>query len=191
MTWLKNNSYAITRLILYQFGIAILGIILITATSSRGGLAAMVSSYAVIFYLILLYMATWEDGAKHRIHAETKHLPVDSMMGLKLSLCANVPNFILAFLMLVGYLFGAVFCEAAWAQTTFVVSHTIAVLWEAMYTGIVNTLIDPEGVSYLSHYYLIAYAILPVFSLGASTLGYFLGAHDKRIFFFIKGKKKN
>ncbi|MBQ8174690.1 MAG: hypothetical protein IJ009_04735 [Clostridia bacterium] len=190
MTWLKNNSYAITRLVLYQFGIAVLGIILITATSSRGKLACMVSAYAVIFYLILLYMVTWEDGAKDRIRADSHGARVDNLMGLKLSLCANVPNFLLVLLMLVGYLFGSVFCEAAWAQTLFVIAHTIGVLWEAMYTGIVNTLIDP-AVSSQSPLYLIAYAVLPVFSLGACTLGYFLGAHDKRIFFFIKGKKKS
>lgn len=189
MTWLKNNSYAIVRLLLYQFGIAILGIILITATSSRGQLACMVSAYAVIFYLILLYMVTWEDGAKDRIRADSRGTRVDLLMGLKLALCANIPNFLLTLLMLVGYLFGSLICEAGWAQTLFVIAHTVGVLWEAMYTGIVNTLIDP-AVSSLSPLYLLAYAILPVFSLAACTLGYALGARDKRIFFFIKGKKK-
>lgn len=189
MTWLKNNSYAITRLVLYQFGIAILGIILITATATRGKLACMVSLYAVIFYLILLYMVSWEDGAKDRLRAETHHTRLDKTQGLKLALCANVPNYLLASLMLVGYLFGALFCEAAWAQTTFVISHTIAVVWEAMYTGIVNTLIDP-AVSALSPLYLVAYWILPLFSIATCTLGYILGAHEKRIFFFVKGKKK-
>ena len=67
MTWFKNNSYAIVKMLIYQFGVAILGMILTVATLDKKGLGLMVSIYTLVFYLILLYMMTWEIGAKERI----------------------------------------------------------------------------------------------------------------------------
>lgn len=189
MTWLKNNSYTVARMLIYQFGIAILGIILSVATATRLYLMLMVSIYAVLFYVILLYMMTWEDGAKEGIRDEAGITRVDRLLGLKLSLVANIPNFLITLLLLVGHLFGAVLTEATWAQTTFVVAHGAGAVWESMYLGIINTLI-PVGNS-TSYLYIIAYALTPLPSIGACTLGYLLGSYNKRIFGRLTEKKKS
>ncbi len=189
MTWLKNNSYTVVRMLIYQFGIAILGIILSVATATRQQLMLMVSIYALLFYVILLYMATWEDGAKEGIRHDAGIARVDRLMGLKLSLVANIPNYVIALLLLIGHLFGAVWTEAAWAQTIFIVAHAIGAVWESMYLGIINTLI-PAGNS-MSYLYIIAYALTPLPSIAACTLGYFLGSHNKRIFGNLTVKKKS
>lgn len=189
MTWLKNNSYTVARMLVYQFGIAILGIILSVATSTRLNLMLMVSIYAVLFYVILLYMAMWEEGAKEGIRGSAGIAPLDRLAGFKLALVANIPNFLIALLLLIGYLFGAVWAEAAWAQTMFVVTHGVGAVWESMYLGIINNLI-PAGNS-TSYLYIIAYALTPLPAIAASSLGYLLGSYNKRIFGKLTEKKKS
>lgn len=190
MTWFKNNSYAIVKMLIYQFGVAILGMILTVATLDKKGLGLMVSIYTLVFYLILLYMMTWEIGAKERIRADAGIVRYDPFNGLKLSLCANIPNFLIFLFMLIGYLFGVVFAEAAWAQGMVSITHGIGIIWESMYTGIINTLISTDA-SYLTGWYVLAYALAPLPAILASALGCLLGSHNKRIFGKLTGTKKS
>jgi len=105
MTWFKTNSYSIVKMILNQFGVAVMSLMLITITQTRKELMLVAALYATVFYLILLYMMTWELGAKDRIRADAKIVPFDALQGVKLSLAANLPNFLIALLMGIGYLF--------------------------------------------------------------------------------------
>ena len=117
MTWFKTNSYTIVKMIIQQFGIAIMSIIFIGGAlggDSRLGLIGSV--FCTLFYLALLYTMCWDEGAKAGIRADAMHAKKDTLGGLKLSLFANIPNALLAFLMLIGFLFGGVISEAAWAQ---------------------------------------------------------------------------
>ncbi len=188
MSWLKNNSYAVAKMLVYQFGIAILGIILTVAASKNGKLTLMVSIYAVLFYLILLYTMSWDDGAKEAIRWEAGYSQKDRLAGLKLAGVANLPNFVIALLLLIGYLFGALITQAGWAQTMFVIVHGVAAVWESMYLGIVNAIV-PTGDS-TSYLYIIAYVLTPLPGMIAAGLGYFLGSHDIRLFGWLFGKKK-
>ena len=189
MTWFKNNSYAIVKMMIYQFGVAILGIILTFATIEKDSLMLMVSIYTVVFYVILLYMMTWEIGAKERIRADAGIVRFDRFDGIKLSLCANIPNFLILLLYFIGFLFGVVLAEHGWAQGMVAVMHTVGIVWESMYTGIIRSLI-PDAASSLSGWYVLAYALTPLPSILASALGYGLGSRNKRIFGKLTGKKK-
>lgn len=182
MTWFKTNSYSIVKMILNQFGVAIMSLMLITITQTRKELMLVAALYATVFYLILLYMMTWELGAKDRIRADAKIVPFDALQGVKLSLAANLPNFLIALLMGIGYLFGVFFLEEGWAQGMFGIAHTVGVVWEAMFTGLINSVIDPAAVSSLSPLYILAYFLIPLPAIGASALGYAMGSHDRRIF---------
>ena len=118
MNFLKKNSYSIVRMVLDQFGIMIFAIILTAAASSqnetaRTGLMLAVSIYSTLFYMALLYILTWECGAKDRIRVDGGRERRDLLAGLKMSLLANIPNFLIVLLLVIGFLFGAAWGEAA------------------------------------------------------------------------------
>ncbi len=191
MSWFKTNSYSVTKMILNQFGIAVMSLLLITVTVEHNELMLIASFYSAIFYVVLLYMMTWELGAKDRIRADARLSGFDSWHGVKLSLVANIPNFLIALFMLIGFLFGNCITEEAWAQGMYGITHTIAVLWESMYTGFINTFLDPETVSSLSPLYFLAYCLTPLPAILASGFGYLMGGHNRRIFgSLFSGKRK-
>ncbi|MBQ8352003.1 MAG: hypothetical protein IJY20_08195 [Clostridia bacterium] len=192
MTWLKTNSYTITKMLLNQFGIMLLGIILVNSlTAKLPQLSIIASLYTTIFFMYLLYVMTWEQGAKDRIRADNGSMRLDRLCGLKLSLFANIPNFLIVLCLLIGFLFGSCLAQHAWAQGMFGIAHTIAIGWESMYTGFINTILHPETTSSMSVGYLIAYALAPIPPLAASTLGYIMGSHNKRLFGFLGSKNNN
>ncbi len=182
MTWFKTNSYSITKMILNQFGIAIMSLMLVTITQARTELLLLACAYAAVFYAVLLYMMTWELGAKDRIRADAGIIRFDPLHGVKLSLVANIPNFLIALLMLVGYLFGVLLMAEGWAQSMYMISHAIGVIWESMYTGLITACIDSEVVNGLSPLYLLAYSLTPLPAIAASAFGYLMGSHDRRLF---------
>ena len=189
MTFFKENSYNIVKMMLYQFGMMIFGLIVTMAASKSGMLQLTVSIYATLMYVALLYMMTWDCGAKDHIRVNGGYIRADRLSGLKMSLMANIPNFIILFFLLLGYLFGVALSEQAWAQGMFIIAHGAGVVFQAMYTGIVNTLVPPSG-SALSGMYLVAYLLTPLPSIAASCFGYEMGWRERRLFGFLSGKNK-
>lgn len=189
MTFFKDNSYNIVKMFLYQFGMTFFGMITSMAAQNNAGLFLTVSIYATVFYLGLLYVMTWELGAKERIRADAGYVAADRLAGLKMSLFAAIPNFIVFLLIAVGYVFGVAVMQAAWAQSMFVVGHGIGVVIQAMYNGIVNFLIPASGSS-LSSAYLITYAVTPLPAIAFSTFGYLMGWSNRRLFGFLQKNKK-
>ena len=188
MTWFKTNSYTITKMLLNQFGVMLLSIILVNILGAKHPtLMVLASIYASVFYMALLYIMTWEQGAKDRIRADGGYIRLDRMMGLKLSLFANIPNFLIALLLLIGFLFST----QVWAQGMFGITHVVAICWESMYTGFINSVLDPAATSSMSVGYVIAYALAPLPALAASTIGYIFGTHNLRIFGAFSAKKKS
>jgi hypothetical protein len=191
MSWFKSNSYTIVKMIINQFGIAIMSIIFIGG--ALGGdmrLGMFGSVFCSLFYLSLLYTMCWDEGAKEGIRADAMHRRKDPLCGLKLALFANIPNALLAFLLLVGFLFGGVITEAAWAQGLYTVAHALALVWESMYLGFVNFFLPPAETVATSGYYLLAYTLTMLPSLFAAWLGYFLGLKNKRMFGSLFAPKK-
>lgn len=191
MAWLKTNSYTITKMLLNQFGTMLLGIILVNILTAKiSALMIVASLYATLFFMYLLYVMTWEAGAKEHIRAESGRAKLDRLCGLKLSLVASIPNFCIVFFLLLGFLFGALGPQYAWAQGMFGITHAVAICWESMYTGFINAALPPDTTSSLSFWYVVAYALATLPPIFASTFGYLMGAADRRLFGFLGGKKK-
>ena len=80
MGFIKENSYQIVRLMLFQFAMAVFGIVLIFATrmASDGAfspLSLVASTLSVGLYMYILYATVQELGAKDKIryeHSEEK-----------------------------------------------------------------------------------------------------------------------
>ena len=121
MTFFKDNSYNIVRMMLYQFGMTILGAITAMAAQKHATLFLIVSIYASVFYIGLLYSTTWDLGGKDRIRADAGRIRGDRTAGLKMALFANIPNFLVLLLVAVGFVFGSLLGDASWAQSMFII----------------------------------------------------------------------
>ena len=138
--FIKENLSHIVKLILNQVGAAVLGLTITIAASSNDTLLAFVSCFATIFYMSLLYSAMWEEGGKERIRVDGGRAAFKPLRGLCIALVANIPNIILAVLIIFGNIFGGLNGPFAWewAGNIGALAGTIARLYEAMYLGLVQ-----------------------------------------------------
>lgn len=181
-TFFRENSYGIVKMLVYQVAMTIFGL---SVTMAVGAVTAdkvvllCTSIFCIMFHMFLLYTMTWEVGAKDKIRVDGGRMRRDALIGLKMSLFANIPNFALALMLIIGFVFGrSSFMQADWAASLYGVAYLIAWLFESMYTGLINFFApaeSPFGVVALC--YLLA--VIP--SLVTSFAGYYMGLCDRRL----------
>lgn len=186
-----DYSYNVVKMFVNQFAISIFGFSLTIATTSAhvgsagfDFLTFIVSIFAVIFYLFLIYTLAWEIGAKDKISVDIGKKPYRPHFGLLLSLVANIPNLILAALYLIATL-------AKSSNMTFVF-RLIATLIQGMYFGIITSISLPIGGAYVQLNSLWpTFFLMVVPAMLTSWLAYFLGMKNFRFFSFIGSKKSS
>ncbi len=169
----SENSKIVGKILLNQFGSTFLGIMVITAASSaksqKDWLMLFASIFSSIFYLFLIYNVIWEKGGQDRIKIDGGRAAKNKWKGLYISLCANIPNFILAILVLISDPFKS---AHAWAGTLNVVGRAACLLWEGMYAGLV---------SYFSPHNPIIHLLYIFPAMFVTTFGYMLGVNNARV----------
>ena len=139
-----DYSYSIIKMFVNQFAIAIFGASLAFATTrahvgSQGfdSFTLIVSVFAILFYLFLIYTLTWDIGAKDRISVDTGRKQYRPHLGLLLSVLANIPNLVLA----VAYL---VLSVIGFGDGMFLVSLAASLL-QGMFFGAMISIKLPLG----------------------------------------------
>ena len=134
MKFFRRNTHLILRLFVNQIGMTFFGLVLTMAVTrmENPSFKVWVSVFSILFYLFLIYSVMWDAGAANAVPIETGRMQHDKLFSLKASLWASVPNFALAFLMVVSCLLGVV-GKLGWAGGAYAVFHIIAGLFEAMY----------------------------------------------------------
>ncbi len=168
----KGYSYSIVKMFINQFAIALFGLTLAIATgqSGNGKLQIICSVCAVLFYLFLIYTMTWEVGAADKIRVDAGRAKASPLRGLYMSLFANLPNLILAAIILI--------CSPiASAAKTAGGFRIVALLLEGMYTGLLTVDVGGSPLNAYAWPYLVI--ILP--ALLTATLAYLGGLHNFRI----------
>lgn len=180
ISYIKNNSRIITKLILNQVGAAILGITLTSAAAKSDTLFVAMSVLSTVFYMVLLYNAIWEEGGKERIRIDGGRAAMKPFRGLFVSLIANIPNFVLFLLIFIGRIFGTTDGFGfKWAGTIYSIGHGIAIFYEGMYAGLVSS---------YSPYNPIGYLLIILPAVLVCTAGYIIGVNNIRIFDIITFK---
>lgn len=164
-------SYSIVKMLVNQFAISIFGSVLAMATASADNdvLSIVVSIGAIMFYLFLLYVMTWEIGAKDRVSVDIGKKEYKPLTGAWLSLVANIPNFIIAIAFTIGVIVKS--------DMTRFISRLAYIITEGMYLGLLSTLPigwQANGVPPL-HDYAIFYFIITLPAIITCALAYFLG----------------
>jgi hypothetical protein len=187
MRFFKDHSYEIVRLFLNQFALAVFGIVLVLASTmandgSYGILSLIAGVFSALFYLFILYATMQEMGAKDRIKIEGNRMKRDSQCGLKIMLFAQVPNFVLLVLMLLGYLLCFVFGSQAFGLNLYTIARMILLFLQAMYTGIIGYLLPVSTTAKDNLLVLIAYAVSVLPGILVCWGSYILGLKDKKLF---------
>ena len=179
--FLKDNSGTIIKILIHQLGLTVFGFLLYSASASSESkpLILGLSIFSTVFYLVLLYVMFWDNGAKDKIRIDGGRMKRDCFKGAKISLIASVPNLILCLLSVIGY-----FCinksllDAAgnyvspeWAINMHGIAQIIGIFLNSMYTGIG----DVTGLD-INPFYILIVSIPTVIVCG---LGYFLGTHER------------
>ena len=181
--YIKDNSRIISKLILNQVGAAILGITLSSAAVKSDTLFVWLSIFSSVFYMVLLYSAIWDEGGRERIRIDGGRAPMKPLRGLWVSLIANIPNIILAVLILVGHIFGVKggSFEFEWAGSINVICRSIATFYEGMFTGLVRS---------YSPYNPIGYFVIILPAVFVTTIGYITGVNNVRLTLLFSRKNK-
>ena len=195
----KENSYDIVRLYVNQLGIMIFSMLLYTAVGSfeneslSSSLSVFVSVFSTCFYLVLLYYAMWEIGAKDKIRIDGGRMTPCKNKGLVMGLFANVPNLVLGLLSVIlmsAFLLGG--GDGVYAG--FLVFNTIMRFHASMLLGVITALV-PSGLSEGAIDYVeflveaILFTVLPLISVAVTHLANTLGSREKKIFSFLSAKK--
>ncbi|MBQ2736136.1 MAG: hypothetical protein IJF26_01740 [Clostridia bacterium] len=179
ITFLKKRSYDLVYMFITQLAISIFGLALAFAIpENRPGLMIGTSVFSVCFYLFLIYTRVWELGYKDSNSFAKGVDGLSRLEGLYMGLAANTVNFLVALLILIGWLSSNGVIDAIAGGAT-----VVALLTEGMYIGILSASVGGVTLNSLGFMYLII--TLPM--ILTSTLAYLAGSHDFKLF----GAKKN
>ncbi|MBE6613908.1 MAG: hypothetical protein E7631_01205 [Ruminococcaceae bacterium] len=172
--WTENGRI-VTKLILNQFGAAVMGLMITAAAASNQTLKLFTSLFAICFYLMLLYMVVWEKGGQDRIRFDGGRAAWQPLNGLKMSLLHNIPNILFAVLIIIGYIFGKKggMFEMEWAGNMYAIFNAIGRLWHGMYIGLIQTYSPNNPIAHLL-------VVLP--AMFTCTFGYYMGLTNRRVF---------
>ena len=175
--FLNNYSYSAVKMFVNQFAISIFGAMLSMATTVGGNdtISIVVSIFAIVFYLVLIYMLTWEVGAKDRISVDIGKKKKNVHRGILIAAIANIPNLILALVYSVGYPFMATY---SWAGNMCAVVRLISILLQGMYLGLTTSV--TIGSSTINFYPITYFAVMIPVMLTA-WIAYALGFNNKKI----------
>lgn len=187
----KTGKYSkpVKKLLINQFGAALLGIMMYTASSNSVPVNVFTSLFSICFYMVIIYTAMWDIGAADRVKVDGGRLTKDLFTGTKAALIAGIPNIILGVLCALFTLINGM------ADAVVVIARNIAVMWESMYSGLLwaifpktlqvvekkmyytyDVLENPTAFGYMSLYLVI---VIP--AIAAATLGYIAGYSNFKI----------
>jgi hypothetical protein len=172
--FIKDNSYLIFKMMVNQLGMMMFGMVLAMATTNNDTLLLFTSVFAVLFYMTLLYMMSWEYGSKEKVRVEHDRLEYMPLKGFYMSLCANIVNILLAITLFIGYfnVTSMTAMQPEWAFNLYMVSRMFAMFIQAMYMGMISLYAPYNPIAFI----LI---LLPAFI--SSAAGYYLGVKDIKL----------
>lgn len=174
--YLKGRSYDIVRMLLYQIAIAIFGISLAFATTSRdtSTLQIVTGVFSVIFYLFLIAYLLWDMGIKDLGRFTRGEEGISRLTGLYMGLVAGLPNFLIAILVTLG----TFLADIPFFGKMGGVAATVGLLIEGMYMGLLSLRVGDVPLNSLWFMWFLIALPMPL----TATLAYYAGSKDFHLF---------
>ena len=173
----------IIRMVITQIGLTMFGTMLALVArklpgaeeKERDPMLILVSVVAIGLYLFLLYVHTWEKGARDKIKVDGGRMKKSKYKGLYASLVANSINIILGLIMCISH----PFCnfDAAPYSTPcqlFGSANLIARFIQGMYLGLIRYFY-PDALNTPP----IIFILITLPAILISFVGYYLGSENK------------
>ena len=162
------------RMFLNQFAISVFGFVLAMAATQAQNvvLRNITSVFSILFYMFLLYTMTWEMGFKDKANVDNGYQKRQPLMGLYISLCANIPNFLFALFISLATWFNVKFFSTLGGISAF-----CARILEGMYLGVLANPVNSESQVFD---YWWAYFLIIIPSLLTCTVAYYFGLKDRK-----------
>lgn len=178
----KENSYLIVKLVVFQLGIMIMGIItgFATVNMEASWVYPASSMFCVAFYLFLICTIGYENGQKDGIRIEAGKIELQPAKYFLIALVANSLNILLGILTVFframlnvpffGDLKAGVIYTPDWARGGYAICNLLARGLQSMYLGITQTL------SFENPLHLL---IIPIPAILAFGISYHVGVKYK------------
>ena len=177
----KSNSDMIVKLYVHQFGLTVFGYLLYSAASASKNkpLVLGLGIFSALFYLFLLYVLSWDVGAKDKIRIDGGRLVRDKLKGSKVAVIGMLPNLFVATLALLGFAMQGL---GAWAKSIYGIAQIIGVFMNSMYIGI------DEYIGFATNPLYLYVICLP--AIAVCGVGYLLGTYERYGLLTSAGNKK-
>ena len=192
LNFIKENSQAISKIIITQVGMTVFGLVLAMATTQNDALFLGTSIFSVLFYLFLLYSYGWEIGIKDEIRVAAGRLERRNEKFYLIGLAANAGNFLMAVLAMLGFLLMGAYVTVdpltmeetmayaqPWAANLFGVCNALARFLQAMYLGIIQTI--ALSVPFLAEGNPLLLLFIPIPAILVLGFSYQLGVNGRTL----------
>ena len=188
-SFFKQYSYSMVKNLVNQFAISIFGAFLSMATTAAKNdtLSIVVSVFAILFYLFLIYTTTWEIGSKDRVSVDVGKKAYHSYTGLLISLISNIPNLLIAILFAIAKLFVE---PGNFFDNMHMLLSVFSMIFEGMYTGLMMSIpVAADGTTMINTWW--AYFVIIIPAIITSWVAYIAGYKNFRLIAPLFDKKNN
>jgi hypothetical protein len=185
LTFLKERSYDIVKMFIYQIALSLFGLSLALATGSRSAstdlatyqpsaLQLITSIFSVLFYLFLVCYFMWELGAKDSSRIARGEEGTSRLAGLYMALAASSVNALVAiFITLGNFLSNVPFFSSLGGGAA-----VVGLLTQGMYTGLLSIRVGGDPLN--SMWFMWFLTMIPL--IVSASLAYLAGTHDFHLF---------
>ncbi len=177
MKILKDNFYTVVKLWVNQFAMIFLGVLILLPSAGADTpkwLMPVASAFTAVFYLVLLFWSSCELGLQHSVSIEIGKMKRDPLVGLILSLTANLPVLVCTVIACISKAFiaGVPYFQSpegaeGLAANVYAISTTINELLHMMYKGLL--------IFFDLNRFPFIHLPIALLSIGVCTLAYLAG----------------
>jgi hypothetical protein len=185
LTFLKERSYDIVKMFVYQIALSLFGLSLALATGSRSASADLATYqpsalqivtgiFSIAFYLFLVCYFMWGLGSKDASHLERGEKGYTRLTGLYMALAASTVNFLVAVCIMLGNLLSHVpfFSNLGGGAAV------VGLLTQGMYMGLLSIRVNGDPLNSIWFVWFITMIPLIV----SAALAYYAGSRDFHLF---------
>ena len=185
LTFLKERSYDIVKMFIYQIALSLFGMSLALATGSRSASADPASYqpsvlqiatgiFSIAFYLFLVCYFMWELGAKDASRIERGEKSYTRLTGLYMALAASTVNALVAVCITLGNFLSNV----SFFSTLGGGAAVVGLLTQGMYMSILSIRVGENPLN--SMWFVWFLTMIPM--IVSASLAYYAGTRDFHLF---------